>query len=269
MGILAATTSSIPNGFFEAVWFLLLKYYPWFVSGILVTVKIAFFGTLFGFLLGCVITAGRQFKSQPQDSWLTGKLKKALNFILTCYVEFFRGTPMIVQASFIYYFGLNQLNLGWHPETAGIVVVSLNTAAYIAEILRGGINSVDSGQEEAARAIGMNQIQAMLYVVFPQGIKNSIPAIANEFIVNIKDSSVLSAISVVELYRQGNLIIGVWYRQSEVFFIVSIFYLICTLIISRVFKLIEKRWNLDSNGTNLPTSASLPTHYKTTKGGTK
>lgn len=263
----APITSSIPSDFFGGVWYLFLAYYPWFLKGLWVTIKIAFLGTLFGFLLGCVITAVRQVKTGRHDPKIVAGLIKVIQFILTAYVEFFRGTPMIVQASFIYFFGLNTLNLGWSAEFAGIFVVSLNTAAYIAEILRGGINSVDPGQEEAARAIGMNKLQTMLYIIFPQGIKNSIPAITNEFIVNIKDSSVLSVISVVDLYRQANNVINNYFRQSEVYFIICIFYLVVTLLVSRLFKFIEKRMDLPNNGTSLPASATLPTHFKTTKGG--
>lgn len=258
-------TSKIPDGFFDAVIFLVIEYYPWLIQGVLVTIKISMVGTISGLFVGLLIACLRMInvKKKQRFKQLCNRL---LQVTLTAYVEFFRGTPMMVQASFIYYFVTNNIGFRWSAEIAGMVVVSLNTAAYLAEIIRGGIQAVDSGQEEAARAIGLTRIQSLRYVILPQGIKNSLPAITNEFIVNIKDSSVLSVISVTELFKQANFIIGSYYRQAEVFFIACVIYLMMTLTISQIFKFIEKRMNHEQTSpSSLPTSASLPTHYETTK----
>jgi putative lysine transport system permease protein len=147
---------------------------------------------------------------------------------------------MIVQASFFWYgFGL----FG-NPFYCGLFVVSINTAAYIAEIIRGGIQSIDKGQTEAAYALGMNHIHTMIYVIIPQAIKNAFPAIGNEFIVNIKDTAVLSIIGIFELFNQGRKITGMHYRQLEVYFIVAVVYLFLTYTVSSILKKIEIRMDL-------------------------
>lgn len=252
-------TSRLPEGFFNIVWFFLKTYYPWFISGVLVTLKIALIGTVVGLLLGLLITVSKQLlKAKRHDPWLKRFFKRCGIFLLNCYVEFFRGTPMMVQAMFIFYFVTNNIGFRWNPETAGIVVVFLNTAAYMAEILRAGIESVDPGQEEAARALGMTQVQAMTTIIIPQGIRNSLPAICNEFIVNVKDSSVLSVIAVTELFRRTNYIVGIYSRTSEAFFICCIIYLSITLTLSRVFKYLEKRMDMPPRDKG----QVMPKHYK-------
>ena len=147
---------------------------------------------------------------------------------------------MIVQASFFWYgFGL----FG-NPFYCGLFVVTINTAAYIAEIIRGGIQSVDDGQSEAAYALGLTHIQTMVYVIIPQAIKNSLPAIGNEFVINIKDTAVLSVIGIFELFNQGRKITGMHYRQLEVYLIVALIYLFLTYSISTLLKTIERKMDL-------------------------
>jgi putative lysine transport system permease protein len=148
---------------------------------------------------------------------------------------------MIVQAMVLYY-GSSQL-LGWDLSAilAGILIVSINTGAYMAEIIRGGIDSIDRGQTEAAQAIGMNHVKTMVYVILPQAIRNILPATGNELVVNIKDTSVLNVISVTELFFMSKSAAGTYMRYFEVFFVTSVIYLILTFTVTRLLRLLEKK----------------------------
>jgi putative lysine transport system permease protein len=157
------------------------------------------------------------------------------------YVTIFRGTPMIVQAM-IFYYGVSRLQLAWWtPLVAGLTVVTLNTTAYIAEVIRSGINGIDKGQMEAARSLGFSRRKGMFLIVMPQAIKNSLPAIGNEFIVNLKDTAVLSVIGVSELFRATQLATAPNYRTTEGFFIAAIMYLLLTYVTSKIVNHLEKR----------------------------
>jgi putative lysine transport system permease protein len=125
--------------------------------------------------------------------------------------------------------------------TAAIVTVSINTGAYMAEIVRGGIISIDKGQAEAAKSIGMTHWQTMVYIVLPQAVRNIMPSIGNEFVVNIKDSSVLNVISVAELYFNSKSAAGTYLRYFEVFFITAAIYFILTFTVTRILRLLEKK----------------------------
>jgi putative lysine transport system permease protein len=167
-----------------------------------------------------------------------------LNFckwLLAVYVEVFRGTPMMVQAAVIYY-GIAQF---WHVNLnrtiAALVIVSINTGAYLAEVIRGGIIATPQGQFEAASALGMTHNQQMWHIILPQAIKNCLPSITNEFIVNIKDTSVLSIISVSELFFVGTTIASQSFQFFQTYFVISMIYLIMTFTITRIFNLIEKK----------------------------
>lgn len=147
---------------------------------------------------------------------------------------------MIVQAAFFWY----GLGLFGDAMLCGLFVVSVNTAAYIAEILRGGISSVDTGQMEAARSLGLSYVQTMRYVILPQAIKNAMPAIGNEFVINIKDTSVLSIIGIFELFNQTRRIAGMHYRQLEAYFVVALIYLFLTYTVTHLLQKIEKRLDM-------------------------
>ena len=164
-----------------------------------------------------------------------------LHGLLTVYIEVFRGTPMMVQAMVIYYGAMQYLGLDLPTMTAAILIVSINTGAYMAEIIRGGIISVETGQSEAAHSIGMSHWQTMIYVVLPQAVRNIMPSIGNEFVVNIKDSSVLNVISVTELFFASKSAAGTYYRYFEVFFITGLIYLTLTFTVTRLLRLIEKK----------------------------
>jgi putative lysine transport system permease protein len=172
-----------------------------------------------------------------------------INFLLVAYIEIFRGTPMMVQAMVIFY-GI-ALVWGIHLPVlaAGIFIVSINTGAYLSEIVRGGIISIDRGQFEAAHSLGMTHTQTMVNIVLPQAIRNILPAIGNEFVINIKDTSVLNVISVSELYFESKGIAGNNLRYFEVFLITCVIYFILTFSVTRILRLIEKKMQGPENFT--------------------
>jgi putative lysine transport system permease protein len=164
-----------------------------------------------------------------------------VNFLLSCYIEIFRGTPMIVQAMVIYYGAALAFDIDMNRIFAALLIVSVNTGAYMSEIVRGGIISIDKGQFEAAQAIGMNHLQTMRNVVMPQVIRNILPATGNEFVINIKDTSVLNVISVSELFFTTKSISGNNFRYFESFFVASIIYFVMTFTVTRILRAIERK----------------------------
>jgi putative lysine transport system permease protein len=148
---------------------------------------------------------------------------------------------MIVQAMVIYYGAMQAFKIDLDPLVAGIFIVSINTGAYMSEIVRGGIVSIDKGQFEAAHAIGMSHIQTMVNVVIPQVIRNILPATGNEFVINIKDTSVLNVISVTELYFQTKSVTGTNYKYFEAFFVASVLYFVMTFTITRILRFVERK----------------------------
>ena len=215
-----------------------------FLNGTLMTILMAIVGTVAGSVIGLLIGIVRTI---PKDSSGRGgfsvraTLLSIANAVCAVYVEVFRGTPMMVQAILIYY-GLSEaFNINLAALPAGLLIITLNTGAYMAEIVRGGIHAVDKGQTEASKAIGMNHLQTMLHVVLPQTIRNILPAIGNEFVVNLKDSSVLNIITLGELFYATLLIRGTYFRTYPPFIIAAAIYLILTFVSSRLLRLLEKR----------------------------
>lgn len=240
--------------FFEWISYILQNYGTWFLKGTWVTLLISFFGTAIGFLIGLAFAS---IRSMPSPR---GKLKKYLmgisNFLITCYVEIFRGTPMMVQA-IVMYFGMQEfMGIDFSPTIAGIIIVSVNTGAYMVEVVRGGIDSVDIGQMEAAKSIGMSHWQAMIYVILPQTIRNILPALCNEFIINIKDTSVLNVISVTELFFVTKSVKGAIYRTYETFIVAAVIYFFLTLTITRIIRRLEK--HIDGTQKFTPASSTMP-----------
>ena len=237
------------SGFFEWVLFLAKSYAPLLLRGAGVTLLLALSGTLVGFLIGLGVGVVRSIPCRREDGAVKYVLLKIVRGILSIYIEVFRSTPMIVQAMVIYY-GLAQLfALTLNQLLAGFLIVSVNTGAYLAEIVRGGIQSVDPGQHEAAQAIGMTHTQTMLHVVLPQAIRNVLPALGNEFVVNIKDTSVLNVISVSELFFISKSAAGTYYKYFEVFFITSVIYFVMTFATTRLLRLLEKKMDGPENYT--------------------
>lgn len=218
---------------------ILQNNWPMFLRGAGMTLLISIIGTLIGTLIGLVVGVIRTIPV-PEKGAKRGFLK-IINVILSIYIEFFRGTPMIVQAMVIYYGSAAALGIDINRVVAGLFIVSINTGAYMSEIVRGGIISIDKGQFEAAQAIGMNHFQTMINVVLPQVIRNILPATGNEFVINIKDTSVLNVISVSELYFQTKSISGNNFRYFESFFVACIMYFIMTFTVTRILRAVEKK----------------------------
>ncbi len=231
----------MPTTFGGWVLFILEKYAPLFLKGLGNTLLIAIAGTVIGFIIGLLVAVVRTIPIHKNDNPAKKVLVKFFSFLLTVYVEIFRNTPMIVQASLIYYGSLQYFGLDMPALVAGIFVVSINTGAYMAEIVRGGIISVDSGQTEGANSIGMTHWQTMTSVVLPQAIRNVMPSIGNEFVINIKDSSVLSVISVAELFFMSKSAAGTYLKYFEAFTIACVIYFIVNFTITRLLLFVEKK----------------------------
>ena len=229
--------------------FLLTEYKEYFIKGTLNTLLFSFSGTAIGILIG--LCTGIIRTAPESKNPVLRVIQKIVNALIYCYVEVFRGTPMMVQAVFIYYLVYTNI-VHWDKMVAAIFVISINTGAYMAEIVRAGIQAVDPGQNEAARSLGMSSMQTMMDIVLPQAIRNAFPAIGNELIVNIKDSSVLMIISITELMFQSNSIAGTTYRFTETYFVTAFIYLCLTGISSIILNAIEKK--LNHTKTSLPQS---------------
>lgn len=207
---------------------------PMLMRGLKLTIYITLGGLSLGFFLGA----------------LAGLMKLSRNFLVRklagFYVETIRGTPMLVQAMFLYFGVPMALGMRIPPLVAGIVVIAVNSGAYIAEIVRGAVQSINPGQMEAARSIGLRRGQAMLYVVWPQAFKRMIPPLGNQFIISLKDTSLLMVIGVGELLRTGQEIVAVNFRAFEVYLAVAIVYLAMTISISWGLRCLEKRLQIQS-----------------------
>ena len=214
----------------------LQQYGTQYLEGAGNTLLLALVGTIAGCLIGFVVGTVQSIPL-PQSKGKRG-LMYVVRGLLRIYVEVFRGTPMIVQSVFIYY-GAFYLGGGFSsPWSAGILVVSINTGAYMAETVRGGILSIDPGQMEGAKAIGMAHTQAMVNVILPQALRNIVPQIGNNFIINIKDTSVLSVISFADLFFVHKSVSGSLYLYFPSAVITMVIYLTMTLLASFLLR----RW---------------------------
>ena len=226
--------------FFNDVAKILSEYWLDFLMGVVWTLVISLIATLIGLLIGLIIGIIKTIPSSKNKFVLA--LQKTINFILSAYIEVFRGTPMMVQAMVIYWgyaFASGGNTLPLIPSA--IVIVSINTGAYIAEIVRGGITGIDKGQVEDAHALGMTHFQTMYHVIIPQVMKSSLPAVSTEFVINIKDTSVLNVIGVTELYFIMTVTVKSTYKNFPVYFIGAVIYFILTFSITRIIRLIEKK----------------------------
>lgn len=247
-------SSPLPTNLLGAALAIAKRYAPLFVYGAKNTLIIALTATVIGLVIGLGVGILRSLPISALDSKLKRFITLSIRRLTSVYVEIFRGTPMMVQAIFIYYAFLPLFKSS--KLMAGIVIVSINTGAYMAEIVRAGIQSLDKGQNEAARAMGMNNFQTMVYVILPQAIKNAFPAIGNEFVVNIKDTSVLNVIGVTELYFQSISVAGINFRYQDTFFVTALIYLFLTYSTTLTLKWIEKK--MDIAGFDGPSSTSTP-----------
>ncbi|NIZ41448.1 amino acid ABC transporter permease (plasmid) [Entomospira entomophila] len=225
-----------PQSTLERVLYLLINYYPFFLEGIKITLLLAVVGTFFGLMISFVLVGMQSSSIHFKDRIGVVVVRKILRYIAIIYIDVIRGTPMVVQAAIFYYgfFSRYSQNI----VIAGLIVVSFNTAAYLAEILRGGLMGLGHQQMEAARSLGLNRWQAMRYVVMPQVLRHSLPAINNEFITNIKDSAVLSIIGLGELFYNGRAASSKSYFTFESYLIVAAIYLLMTMVLTRVINYI-------------------------------
>lgn len=247
MGFLAVTSEALaqdknPSGFLSSIVYMVDKGWGIIAKGVMTTVGLSVFGTLIAFVLAILLVFLRIQSVDRSDNDAVRFFKQTGVLFAKIYSTVVRGTPMMVQGMLIYFTGFGLLkNTGmtvseigavWSTFVAGLVTISLNSTAYMMEVLRGGIEAVDSGQNEAARSLGLSQWQAMIKVVFPQGIKNAIPALSNELVVNIKDSSVLSVIGVFDLMFATKTVVGIYFKQIEMYAVAAVVYLCLTMVAS-------------------------------------
>lgn len=219
-------------GSFQFKYSVIWESVPVLMTGAKLTIVITLFGLIIGFLLGAVSGLGKISRNP------------VLNKLSGLYVESIRGTPLMVQVMFLY-FGL-PLALGMRvpPLAAGITAIGINSGAYIAEIVRGAIQSINKGQVEAGRSIGLSRFQTMIHIIWPQAFRRMIPPLGNQFIISLKDTSLLVVIGVGELTRQGQEIIAVNFRAFEVWLTVALMYLVMTMTIARILNIMEKKMAL-------------------------
>ena len=247
MGFLSIVSQSLaqdknPSDFLSSIVYMLDKSYGIIGQGILTTVGLSVFGTLIAFALAILLVFLRIQQIDRSDNDAVRFFKTVGTTFAKVYSTVVRGTPMMVQGMLIYFAGfgilrnsgmtVSEIGRVWSTFVAGLVTISLNSTAYMMEVLRGGIEAVDPGQNEAARSLGLSQWQAMIKVVFPQGIKNAIPALSNELVVNIKDSSVLSVIGVFDLMFATKTVVGIYFKQVELYVVAALCYLCLTMVAS-------------------------------------
>lgn len=216
---------------------LVTRYSNFFLEGVRNTLIIAFFTVLLGTLLGTLMAMAKMSRIKP------------LKWVATAYIEFFRGTPLMVQLMFIFYglpmIGVAFPSVSFIPDfdrfAAGIVAMSLNSCAYVAEIIRSGIQAVDKGQMEAARSLGFHHREAMTIVILPQAVRNILPALGNEFVTIIKESSIVSVIGIADLMYRTKGVIAKTYNSLECLAVAAIVYFILTFVSSRLISLMERK----------------------------
>ncbi|WP_297518509.1 amino acid ABC transporter permease [uncultured Clostridium sp.] len=205
------------------------KYKDFFISGAMYTLFIAGIAVVGGTVIGMFLSILKLSKY------------KVLRFLSTAYIEIFRGTPILVQLYLVYLAFPSMFDIRMNPLTAGIIALCLNSGAYVAELIRAGIMAVDKGQMEAARSLGMPEWKAMYFIVIPQAIKNILPALANEFIVIIKESSIASVIGVTELMYNADTVRGNTFRPMESLLVAAVIYFMMTFTLSKIVAYFEGR----------------------------
>lgn len=241
--------------FFERLQHLCQVYGASFLQGAGYTLILALICTFLGCIIGFLIGIIQTIPLTKRDNIVKRVFLKIVQFLLSAYVEIFRGTPMIVQAMFIFY-GLAMMGKPMAVWPAAILIVSINTGAYMAETVRGGILSIDPGQTEGCKAIGMTHIHTMVYVILPQALRNIMPQIGNNFIINVKDTSVLFVIGVTDLFSRGKSVAGATYRYFETFTIIMAMYFVMTFICSRLLRWWESKMD-GSDSYDLATTDTL------------
>lgn len=245
---------------------IFIKYYPQLLTGVGNTVLIALTSTVAGLALGLLTGVVRTAPMSKNP--ILRVLHKLLNAIIAIYVEIFRGTPMMVQSMVIYWgyaFATGGDTLPLIPS--GILIVSINTGAYMAEIVRGGIISIDRGQFEGAMSIGMTHAQTMFKVIIPQVMRNILPSVSNEFVINIKDTSVLNVIGVTELYYFAGIIKRQNFQTFQTYLVICILYFILTFTITRLLRWVERKLDGNENYTIFGSQTDVNAEIHITKEG--
>lgn len=210
----------------------IINAFPYLMEGLQVTIYIFAIAIVIGFLIGLVVAL---FRLAPL---------KILNWIAKIFVDAIRGTPFIVQLFFIY-FGLNSLAfISLDNTTAGIVTVAINAGAYFSEIIRAGIQSIDKGQTEAARSLGLNSTQNMRYIILPQAFRRMLPTITNQAIISLKDTSLLSVIGVADLTQEGRIQASATFDAFNVYLILGIIYFVVIYLLSMLASFVERKFVL-------------------------
>lgn len=245
---------------------IFIKYYPQLLTGVGNTLLIALTSTVAGLALGLLTGVVRTAPMSKNP--VLRALHKLLNSIIAIYVEIFRGTPMMVQSMVIYWgyaFATGGDTLPLIPS--GILIVSINTGAYMAEIVRGGIISIDRGQFEGAMSIGMTHAQTMFKVIIPQVMRNILPSVSNEFVINIKDTSVLNVIGVTELYYFAGIIKRQNFQTFQTYLVVCILYFILTFTVTRLLRWVERKLDGNENYTIFGSQTDVNAEIHITKEG--
>lgn len=245
---------------------IFIKYYPQLLTGVGNTLLIALTSTVAGLALGLLTGVVRTAPMSKNP--VLRALHKLLNAIIAIYVEIFRGTPMMVQSMVIYWgyaFATGGDMLPLIPS--GILIVSINTGAYMAEIVRGGIISIDRGQFEGAMSIGMTHAQTMFKVIIPQVMRNILPSVSNEFVINIKDTSVLNVIGVTELYYFAGIIKRQNFQTFQTYLVVCILYFILTFTVTRLLRWVERKLDGNENYTIFGSQTDVNAEIHITKEG--
>lgn len=257
-----AAADTRTNLFFPDVLYYAWKGRSMLVQGLGNTIIVAVVGTLVAFVLALLLVFLHLNPPSKRDNGFVRFWKKLGLGFYKVYTTVLRGTPMMVQGSIIYFgfyafiqgitgLGVAEMNQVWSVFTAALVTIALNSTAYLAETLRASIEAIDPGQAEAARSLGMTNWQAMMKVVFPQGVRNAIPAIGNEVVINIKDSSVFTFIGFFELMYASRTVSGTYYATTEVYITTAVIYLVLTMVATAILNAIARR--LDA-----PTSNGVP-----------
>ncbi|NLX62675.1 MAG: amino acid ABC transporter permease [Tissierellia bacterium] len=208
---------------------LLVEYRYYYIEGIKITIMLSFFSLIIGTTLGGILSLLRLSKFKP------------LKAVSTAYIELIRGTPMMVQIALVFFGSYALLDLDLDRFIAALIAVSLNSAAYVAEIIRSGIQSVDKGQWEASRSLGLSSSQTMRHVILPQAVKNILPALGNEFVTLIKETAVASTIGVLDLMHASKIVQSSSYTAFDPLVIVAALYFVITFSLSKLVGLLERR----------------------------
>ncbi len=229
--------------------YLISHYWQFYLKGTLSTIILSVVGTFGGLFLGVFLAFGKRLETKNYP-WYHLLYRHPIKFLCSLYSLVIRGTPMMVQAMIFKYGSQLLFNLNWNNVLpgvdtfngwliAGLIVITFNTAAYMGEIVISGLNGIDPGQVEGARSLGMNSFETLFHVTLPQALRNSIPTIGNEWVVNIKDSSVLNVIAVSELFYTAESAASKNYMYMQTYLIIAIIYLFLTVIATLILKGVE------------------------------